>query len=148
MIYMIGVMLTTLIAFTQSTPESTVNLDQYSKDSTVESKLNDIQNAFDEDENDLLDIDSKRAAQWNKLQGGWGKRGNENWNKLSGVWGKRADKWNQLNGMWGKRNAKWNQLNGMWGKRGWNDLNGGWGKRATPHWNNLRGMWGKRSADH
>lgn len=93
--------------------------------------------------------ESKRAtgAQWNKLQGAWGKRA-DNWNRLNAVWGKRPERgWNNLSGMWGKRADQWNNLSGMWGKRGWNDLSGAYGKRESPHWNNLRGMWGKRSVD-
>lgn len=97
----------------------------------------------------VASAENKRAqgAQWNKLQGGWGKR-SENWDRLNVVWGKRPERgWNNLSGMWGKRADQWNNLSGMWGKRGWNDLSGGWGKRQSPQWNNLRGMWGKRSAE-
>lgn len=74
----------------------------------------------DENDEDVIDMEQKRA-QWNNLQGGWGKRA-DNWNKLSAAWGKReqgpaAGRWNNLSAMWGKRESpNWNKLRGMWGK--------------------------------
>jgi len=78
-------------------------------------------NYIDDEGDDLIDMEQKRA-QWNNLQGGWGKRA-DNWNKLSAAWGKREQA--------GNANGRWNNLSAMWGKR------------ESPNWNKLRGMWGK-----
>lgn len=99
---------------------------------------------------------AKRA--WQQLQGGWGKRSNDDeakqdsleelQQKVMLLLANRVEDTEYVPDYYDTPIEKraWKSMGTAWGKRDWSQMRGsGWGKREAGNWNNMRGLWGKRS---